>query len=108
MQFHRRSIRLPEYDYASCGWYFMTICAQDRELIFENNNVKQMIENIWVKLPTKFDNIDLDEYIIMPNHLHRIIVIDNPVGATLVVAQNRAGTRPAPTIKSKTLELFKN
>jgi len=109
MQFHRRSIRLPEYDYASYGWYFVTICAQDRELYFENKNINKLIDFYWRNLKNKFENIDLDEYVIMPNHLHGIIVINNSVGATLVVAHdvvahnNRAGTRPAPTKNKPTL-----
>ena len=105
MQFHRRSIRLPEYDYSDFGYYFVTICTQDRELYFDNNKVKQMVENIWFKLTTKFNNIDLDEYIVMPNHLHGIIIIhDNEiVGAGLVPAllfwatTSWATTRVAPT-----------
>jgi len=86
MQFRRRSIRLPEYDYSSYGWYFVTICAQDRELYFENDDVKQMIENMWTKLPTKFD-VDLDEYVVMPNRLHVIVVIkkNDNVGARFIV-----------------------
>jgi len=109
MEFHRRSIRLPDYDYSDFGYYFVTICAQDRELYFENDDVKQIIKNMWIKLPTKFNNIDLDACVVMPNHLHGIIVINNSVGATLVVAHDvvaqnkRAGTRPAPTTKSKSL-----
>jgi len=73
---NRRSIRLKEYDYSDFGYYHVTICTQDRELYFENNNVKQMIENIWTKLPTKF-NVDLDECVVMPNHLHGVIVIND-------------------------------
>lgn len=71
----RKSIRLPEYDYSKNGWYFVTICSQNRELYFKNNNVKQIIDNQWQKLKNKFDYIDLDEYVIMPNHLHGIVII---------------------------------
>ncbi len=90
---HRRSIRLKGYDYASAGLYFITICCQDRicrygkiekgEMIL--NDAGQMVENEWLKLPGRFKNIALHEYIIMPNHFHAILEI---VGAPLVVAPN--------------------
>ena len=82
---NRRSIRLKGYDYSQFGYYFVTICAQDRELIFENKNIVELINNYWCELKNKFKNIDLDEYVIMPNHIHGIIVINNPVGADLCV-----------------------
>ncbi len=94
---HRRSIRLKGYDYSQRGYYFVNICTKNRELYFERDDVKRMIRNIWCDLPNRFPNIELDEFIIMPNHIHGIIV----VGVTLVVARanqtQRAGTRPAPT-----------
>ena len=77
MKFHRHSLRLPDYNYTSQGLYYVTICTQNRELFFENNNVKQMIDNRWQELKNKFPDIDLDKYVIMPNHLHGIIVINN-------------------------------
>ena len=64
------------------------------------NHAGKMVENEWLKLPERFQNIQLHEYIVMPNHFHAILEI---VGATLVVAQNdvvmnnRAITRVAPT-----------
>ncbi|MBU3942398.1 transposase [Patescibacteria group bacterium] len=79
MKFHRQSIRLRNYDYASQGLYYVTLCSQNRELYFENNDIKQMIDNQWQELKNKFPNIDLDKYVIMPNHIHGIIVITNNV-----------------------------
>ncbi|MBC8147781.1 MAG: hypothetical protein H8E98_07330, partial [Bacteroidetes bacterium] len=55
----------------------------DGEMIL--NDAGQMIESAWLKLPERFTNIELHEYIVMPNHFHAILQI---VGATLVVAQN--------------------
>jgi len=80
---HRKSIRLPGYDYASQGWYFVTICVQDRECLFgeivENNMILNIIGKIidyhWRKLSKHFKNIELDQYQIMPNHFHGIIYI---------------------------------
>jgi putative transposase len=83
---HRRSIRLRDYDYARPGWYFVTICAQSREMVFGNvihggmilNTVGKIVDFHWQKLPHHFKNIELDEFQIMPNHFHGIV---NIVGA---------------------------
>ena len=90
---HRRSIRLKGYDYSKSGLYFITICCQDRACLFGNiengkmiwNDAGLMVENEWLKLTERFNNIQLHEYVVMPNHFHAILEI---VGATLLVAQN--------------------
>lgn len=87
---HRRSIRLCEYDYSQDGAYFVTICTQDRACLFGDitdgrmavNDAGRMIEKWWLELNRKFSTIETDEYIIMPNHFHGIVVI---VGADLRV-----------------------
>ena len=105
----RRSIRLKGYDYSRAGLYFITICVQDRRCLFGGIENEQMILNDfgtisylqWGKLPERFSNMELDVFQIMPNHMHGIIILTDPVGATLAVAQNTAGTgaSPAPTRK---------
>jgi len=85
---HRRSIRLKGYDYSQAGAYFVTICAQSRECLFGDviesemrvNNAGRMIRKWWNESAMKFNNIELDESVIMPNHFHGII---NIVGAVL-------------------------
>lgn len=94
----RRSIRLKGYDYSQAGLYFITICVQDRECLFGNiengemilNDAGKMIETEWLNLNNRFSNIELHEFIVMPNHFHEILEI---VGATLVVAQNDVNTQ---------------
>lgn len=91
---NRKSIRLKGYDYSQKGLYFITICCQDRICRFgkiENgkmilNDAGMMVENEWLKLPDRFTNIQLHEYIVMPNHFHAILEI---VRATLVIVQNK-------------------
>jgi len=129
---HRRSIRLKEYDYSQVGAYFITIVTQDRACLFGKvvngemrlNDVGYMVHQEWTNLPNRFPNIDLDAFVIMPNHIHGIIVITGaiPVGAGLVPApihanmpaqngnrttksgatvgstKSRATTRVAPTV----------
>jgi len=61
------------------------------------NEIGQLVKSEWNKIPVRFNNVKMDKYTIMPNHLHGIIQI---VGATLAVARDdtRAGTSPAPTL----------
>jgi putative transposase len=93
---HRRSIRLKGYDYSQNGTYFVTICVRNRELCFEKyRGLQEIVRQQWEQLPQRFPDLILDEFIIMPNHIHGIFI----VGATLAVAQNHgAGARPAPTV----------
>ena len=100
---HRRSIRLKGYDYSQAGLYFVTIVCQNREHFFgkiENgkmilNDAGKMVNDEWLKLPERFHNIRLHEYIVMPNHFHAILeIIDATVGATLVVAPDNGGGEP--------------
>ncbi len=87
---HRRSIRLKGYDYSQSGGYFITICQQNRECLFGNIVEGEMSLNLWgnivmecwYNLPSHYSNIELDEFIIMPNHLHGIMfIVDDAVGA---------------------------
>ncbi len=114
---HRHSIRIPKYDYSQNGYYFITICIENKRKILANiiygenskNNVgagpvsAQNIKNEFIKLQltkigniieknylnieNEFKNIKLHDYVIMPNHIHGIIEITE-----------RADTGPAPTI----------
>ncbi len=82
-QRHRRSMRLQNYDYAQPGAYFVTVCTQDREMMFgkiENdamqlNSAGKHAESVWNTLPERFPGVELDEYVIMPNHVHGIITL---------------------------------
>ena len=110
---HRRSIRLKGYDYSSPGAYFVTICTRGRECVLDDPVVTGIITDVWHALPGWFPTIVLDEFVVMPNHVHLIVWLqgDNPtVGATLAVALDmdtpdragvkaevRAGASPAPT-----------
>ena len=79
----RKSIRLKNYDYSSNGYYFVTICVQNREKLFGEivgatlcgrpNNPDKIITKWLLELENKFNDIKIDEYIIMPNHIHFII-----------------------------------
>jgi putative transposase len=80
---HRRSIRLGGYDYSQAGAYFITICTHDRSSIFGeiidgemiNNDLGNIVRSRWGKLSKHYQNVELDASIVMPNHLHGIIVL---------------------------------
>jgi putative transposase len=82
---NRRSIRLKGYDYSQPGGYYITIVPHQRENLFGEianeemviNKFGQIAKQQWEKLPCQFHNIELSTFIIMPNHVHGIIMINN-------------------------------
>jgi REP element-mobilizing transposase RayT len=77
---HRRSIRLKGYDYHNAGAYFVTICTKNRECILNDPVIDGIIDTVWQALPSWFPTIELDEFIVMPNHLHFVIwLTDTPL-----------------------------
>lgn len=69
----RRSIRLAQYDYSSAGAYFVTTCTHHRQPLFAHAAYRKLAEQAWNWLPTRFPNVELDEIVLMPDHLHFII-----------------------------------
>ena len=77
----RRSHRLPEYDYSQPGAYFVTILVKDRQCIFGEifdgdvhlSAEGKIVEQIWKQIPQHHENVELDVFVVMPNHLHGII-----------------------------------
>jgi putative transposase len=80
---HRRSIRLEHYDYSSPGGYFVTICSHQWQCLFGEiadhemrlNAWGEIIRDEWLRTPAVRSNVELDGYVIMPNHFHGIILI---------------------------------
>jgi len=89
LQHPRRSLRLKDYDYSQEGAYFVTICTQNKVFLFENDRVRNIAEQCWLEIPEHFPNVQLDEWIIMPNHLHAIVVIEQCRGVQLNAPTNR-------------------
>jgi putative transposase len=71
----RRSIRLKGYDYSQSGAYFITVCTHNRECLFDDMVMRHVAESYWSSIPQHFSDVVLDEWIVMPNHLHSVIVI---------------------------------
>jgi len=80
---HHRSIRLSHYDYSQPGWYFVTICTQENRVMFGKviddkmclNASGELAQKIWSSLPERFSFVQLDAFVVMPNHVHGIIVL---------------------------------
>jgi REP element-mobilizing transposase RayT len=90
--YHRKHLRLKHYDYSAEGFYFITICGQNRvkyfgEIVdgqFIPNDAALMIEKIWLQMLLRFPFISQHDYVLMPNHFHAIVEIKNkeniPIG----------------------------
>lgn len=86
---NRCSLRLKEYNYSQAGAYFVTVCTKGRGYLFGDvvngemglNECGENAEKCWREIPAHFPHVKLDEYIIMPNHTHGILLIIDTVGA---------------------------
>ncbi len=95
-KFHIESTRLPSWDYGSNAPYFVTICTKNKSKYFGeiiDNKIRltslgKIAQNNWFHIPQHFPFVKLDEFVIMPNHIHGIIVIDKPV-ETQNIASNK-------------------
>ena len=116
---HRHSIRLESYDYSQQGAYFVTICTQNRQCFFGNivdgnvsfSDVGEMVLSQWKMLPERFAPVVLDEYVLMPNHLHGIIYLSSSEGEHTITPPNewqpRTFQRPARNTLGEVVRSFK-
>ena len=83
-KYRTTSTRLKHCDYSDNGWYFITICTNNRKHFFGEVIDKQMVlsaigklaDKFWKEIPNHFKNATLDKHVIMPNHTHGIIIIN--------------------------------
>jgi len=111
-QHDRRSLRLEDYDYAATGAYFVTVCTQNRACLFgevvndamQVNEYGDVVSRCWEKIPDHFANVELDAFVVMPNHVHGIIALTTsanadpaaPVVSVVPVGAQHAAPLPAP------------
>lgn len=106
---HRRSIRLKGYDYTQPGWYFVTICVQNRECllgeirdgVMHHNEFGNIVAECWQWLAEQYPYVDLDECVVMPNHFHGILGITDKIPTVDELDgddRRRGGSRTAPTM----------
>ena len=108
---NRKSIRLKEYDYSFPGWYYVTICTKNFRCWFckiKNGNVDyntlgKIAQKYFAEIPEHFENSEIDEFIIMPNHVHGIIIINDVVGT-----RDRVSLRKFGNIGKNSLSLIIN
>jgi hypothetical protein len=92
----RRSLRLPGYDYASAGMYFVTVCTGGKVNLFGEilgdemkfNAAGEAVLSGWNEIPERFAAVQLDSFVVMPNHFHRVIFI---LGSRIGVGNRSVG-----------------
>jgi len=95
---HRRSIRLKGYDYTQVGAYFITICTWQKKYLFGEitdgrmhlNRYGEVIQYNWFDVMRRYSNIHLDAFIIMPNHVHGIILLIGDRKTSCFIGSNSA------------------
>ena len=83
-KYNTKSNRLKEYDYSQPAWYFVTICTKDKAHHFGKicnakpklSPIGEITQTTWFEIPNHFPNVEIDEFTIMPNHVHGIIIIN--------------------------------
>jgi REP element-mobilizing transposase RayT len=105
----RRSPRLKDYDYGQNGAYFVTICTHNRENLFgeivqdqmQLNSYGEIVWAGWRDLANHYISIELDAFVVMPNHVHAIVMLIGPVDIA------REGLSPSPTAKHGVTEIVR-
>jgi putative transposase len=100
----RRIIRMQSYDYSFPGGYFITICTHKHlnkfGKIIKNkiilNEIGETVYNFWFELPNHFLEVELDEFVVMPNHIHRIIFINDKCRGEVPSPKTRKGGETPP------------
>ncbi|WP_337866381.1 transposase [Ignavibacterium sp.] len=102
----RKPTRLKEFDYSNNGYYFITICVQNNKMIFgdvENEKMKlntygKEVEKILLSLPERYKQIEIDYYVIMPNHFHGIFILSNENNQSVTISNVIGGFKSLTTI----------
>src|SRR4029079_11026254 len=98
------SARLQSWDYRSNGAYFITICTKNREHYFgeildgemQLNEPGNLAEKYWIEIPDHFPFIELGNFVVMPNHVHGILIIDKSVVPVETLKCNVSTTNATP------------
>ncbi len=106
----RKRNRLQEYDYSQSGYYFVTLCTKNHKSFLGKiingkmilNQFGELITSNWIKIQTLHNNIELDEFVIMPNHIHGIIIINYVGNANFAFPTDRT-----KMLLSKIIQQFK-
>lgn len=102
----RKNIRLSGYDYSSEGLYFITICTHNHEPKFGYisngimilNEIGDVASMEWLKLQERYSSVQLLDFVVMPNHMHGIIMLEGGNLTEMMDVEGRATARVAPTV----------
>ena len=111
----RKTNRLRDYDHSQDGYYFITICTKDWRKWFggvENNEMVlnqygKTAEDFWKEMPIHFGRVEIDEFRVMPNHIHGIVIIRNELGSHVGNAYMRSLKDRTKMLLSKTIQQYK-
>lgn len=109
LKHRRRSIRFKDYDYCGAGSYFTTICTRHRQPLFGAivegemvlNEIGIIVSQFWLEIPVHFVNVEMDKFVIMPNHVHGIIIIYPNDDKNMVGARYASPLHSNKTYKTK-------
>ena len=106
--YSRKSARIPNYDYSACNYYFVTICTHNRHCLFGSPDHLNLLGNIAQKhikqIPEHYDGVKIDQYVVMPNHIHMIVILENRShNLNQIIAQYKSGV--TREIKAQNLEI---
>ena len=77
--YNRKSPRIKEFDYSQENYYFITVCAYNRKCLFgsvsELNRIREIVKHHIENLDKHYDNVKIDKYVVMPNHIHMILIL---------------------------------
>ncbi|MEI6832242.1 MAG: transposase [Candidatus Omnitrophota bacterium] len=107
-EYRVKSTRLDGWDYSSSGYYFITISVRDRINYFgrvmggtvELSDLGRITKECWKNIPMHFPHVGLDEFVVMPSHVHGIIIINSNIH---VETQNFASPNPLPSMETQNL-----
>jgi len=115
-RFRNNSLRYAGRDYSLPGKYFVTICTADKKEWFGNvidgkmhlSEIGHIAAHMWYEIPVHFPFIGLDAFVVMPNHIHGIIVINRFIGTTIVGALHATPLPPddATNVSTETMSLI--
>jgi len=114
-QRQRRSIRLQGYDYSQSGVYYVTVCTRERQCLFgavmdgqmQLNAAGQILQSVWESLPQFYEGVESDAFVVMPNHVHGIIIIRAAVGAIHESPLRSASSTPSRILDRRRMLLSK-
>ncbi|MBI9072710.1 MAG: hypothetical protein JEY94_14005 [Melioribacteraceae bacterium] len=110
-EFRVESSRLKSWDYSTPGWYFVTICVKDNKNCFgavddynvKLNNIGEIVELFWKEIPDHYNFVELDEFVVMPDHFHAIIILNEQSNVEVKHKKNinNVETGHAPSLRIK-------